>query len=582
MYLREIQEDFVGLGFQKFKAVQVYKWLQKGAVNFDEMTDVSKDMREKLSEKYYICVANIEKKLISRYDDTVKYLFSFNDGECVESVIMKYHHGYTICLSTQVGCKMGCTFCATGMSGFSRNLTASEILSQIHSAQYDLGIRISNIVLMGMGEPLDNFENVIRFLKLVSDEKGLNIGMRHISLSTCGLVNRIYDLAELNLQLTLSVSLHAPNDEIRNKTMPVNKKFNIEDLLKACRYYANKTKRRISFEYAMIDGVNDSNECALQLAKRLKGMLCHVNLIPVNAVKGGMNYKKSKIERQKAFIKILGSSGITATVRRTLGSDINASCGQLRRNTVKKENLKKMEAYGKSDVGLVRKLNEDSFFIKKISENEILAIVCDGMGGVNGGEVASKMAVDIISDSVLKECCGCKGEQLRELINKSIILANSKIFEFAEKNNYLSGMGTTAVVVFVCENIAYIAYVGDSRCYLVKNGEAAQITEDHSVVQELINLGKLTKEQAQNHPDRNLITRAVGVENKMAVDFVEIDFVKDDILILCSDGFSSYVEDKYIGELSKKYKGRELVDNYIKLALDNGGYDNVTVVTIEK
>ncbi len=337
MYLQELQDDFAELGFQKFNAIQVYKWLhQKYVVSFDEMTNISNSMRKKLAEKYYICVATIEKKLVSDYDNTVKYLFRFNDGECVESVIMKYHHGYTICLSTQVGCKMGCTFCATGMSGFSRNLTASEILSQIYSSQADLGIKISNIVLMGMGEPLDNYDNVVRFLKLVSDENGINIGMRHISLSTCGLVDRIYDLAELNLQLTLSVSLHAPNDEIRNKTMPVNKRYNIEKLLKACKYYADKTKRRISFEYAMIDGVNDSDECALQLARRLKGMLCHINLIPVNAVKNGMNYKKSKIERQKAFIKILANSGITATVRRTLGSDINASCGQLRRSIVQR------------------------------------------------------------------------------------------------------------------------------------------------------------------------------------------------------------------------------------------------------
>ena len=337
MYLQELQDDFAELGFQKFNAIQGYKWLhQKYVVSFDEMTNISNSMRKKLAEKYYICVATIEKKLVSDYDNTVKYLFRFNDGECVESVIMKYHHGYTICLSTQVGCKMGCTFCATGMSGFSRNLTASEILSQIYSSQADLGIKISNIVLMGMGEPLDNYDNVVRFLKLVSDENGINIGMRHISLSTCGLVDRIYDLAELNLQLTLSVSLHAPNDEIRNKTMPVNKRYNIEKLLKACKYYADKTKRRISFEYAMIDGVNDSDECALQLARRLKGMLCHINLIPVNAVKNGMNYKKSKIERQKAFIKILANSGITATVRRTLGSDINASCGQLRRSIVQR------------------------------------------------------------------------------------------------------------------------------------------------------------------------------------------------------------------------------------------------------
>ena len=328
--LEELTAQFQNeLGLPAFRAKQVYKWLADGAVDFSEMTNISKELRNNLSNIYYISVANIEKKLISVYDKTVKYLFSFSDGNMIESVVMNYHHGYTICLSTQVGCKMCCTFCATGQGGFVRNLTPSEMLAQIHRAQKDLGIRISNIVLMGMGEPLDNYDNVIRFLRLVSSEDNLNIGMRHISLSTCGLVDRIYDLEKENLQLTLSVSLHAPNDEIRSRTMPVNKRYPIDTLLSACRSYVNTTKRRISFEYAMISGVNDSDECARELAQRLKGMLCHVNLIPVNPVKN-TGYKKSAQERQQAFIRILGKYGITATVRRTLGADINASCGQLR------------------------------------------------------------------------------------------------------------------------------------------------------------------------------------------------------------------------------------------------------------
>lgn len=324
---REFKDEYE---LPAFRAKQVYKWLSEGAASFDEMTNISKEMRNNLSNNYYISVANIEKKLVSVYDKTVKYLFSFRDGEMVESVVMSYHHGYTICLSTQVGCKMGCTFCATGQSGFSRDLMPSEILAQIHSAQRDLGIRISNIVLMGMGEPLDNYDNVLKFLRLVSSEDNLCIGMRHISLSTCGLVKKIYELEKEKLQLTLSVSLHAPNDEIRSRTMPVNKRYPIDELLKACRHYTNATNRRISFEYAMISGVNDSDDCAKELAKRLKGILCHVNLIPVNPVKG-TGYRKSAVERQQAFIKILGKAGITATVRRTLGADINASCGQLRR-----------------------------------------------------------------------------------------------------------------------------------------------------------------------------------------------------------------------------------------------------------
>ncbi|MEE0061687.1 MAG: 23S rRNA (adenine(2503)-C(2))-methyltransferase RlmN, partial [Acutalibacteraceae bacterium] len=267
---------------------------------------------------------------ISCYDGTIKYLFKLYDGEYIESVLMNYHHGYTLCISTQVGCKMGCTFCATGKSGFSRNLTPSEMLAQIQSAQVDNNIRISNIVLMGMGEPLDNFDNVIKFLSLVSSDKGINIGMRHITLSTCGVVPKMYELAKLKLQITLSVSLHAPNDEIRSRTMPINNKYGVNELIKACRDYAKITNRRITFEYAMIDGVNDSDECAKELAQLVKGMLCHVNLIPVNNV-NGTAYQKSKKKRLVEFSNILEKNGVPSTIRRTLGSDIDASCGQLRR-----------------------------------------------------------------------------------------------------------------------------------------------------------------------------------------------------------------------------------------------------------
>lgn len=337
MTLAELEEEMKALGEPKFKAKQIYLWLQKNMVSsFDEMTNISKGLREQLSDRFEILNCAIEKKLVSVYDETVKYLFRLNDGEYIESVVMKYKYGYTICVSSQVGCKMGCTFCASTIAGFVRNLTASEILSQVHTAQKDMNIRISHIVLMGVGEPMDNFDNVLRFLRLVTDEQGLNLSMRNISLSTCGVVDGIYRLMEEKLQLTLSISLHAPNDEIRSRTMPVNKKWNTQTLLKACRDYTKATSRRISFEYAMISGVNDSDECARELASRLKGMLAHVNLIPVNEVKE-TGYIKSKTERIEAFMSILASYGINATVRRTLGSDINASCGQLRRKIKEEE-----------------------------------------------------------------------------------------------------------------------------------------------------------------------------------------------------------------------------------------------------
>ena len=330
MTLEELKAELQAGSLPGYRALQVYRWLHRGVSGFDAMTDLSQNLREALAAKYYIACAAVEKKYVSRLDGTVKYLFRMNDGELVESVLMRYRHGLSICISTQVGCNMNCAFCATGRSGFSRNLSASEMLAQIQSAQEDAGERISNVVLMGMGEPLDNYENVLRFLTLVSSPEGMNIGMRHISLSTCGIVDKIYDLAEKKLQLTLSVSLHAPNDAIRSRTMPVNRRWNMEELLQACRYYAEQTGRRISFEYAVIGGVNDSDACARELAGRLHGMLCHVNLIPVNGVEGS-GFRQSSRERLREFQETVAKHGITVTVRRTLGSDINASCGQLRR-----------------------------------------------------------------------------------------------------------------------------------------------------------------------------------------------------------------------------------------------------------
>lgn len=335
MNLDELKEDFVRSGLQKFRADQVYKWLHVyGVESFDEMTNISKDLRERLKDKYFIAGCQIEIKRISKIDGTVKYLYKLHDGEYIEAVVMKYHHGNSICISSQVGCKMGCYFCATGKNGYTRSLLPSEMLSEIQTAQKDIGERISNVVLMGMGEPLDNYDNVIRFLELVSSENGMNIGMRHISLSTCGIVNRIYELADKKMQLTLSVSLHAPNDRIRDTMMPVNKKWNVEKLLEACRYYCKVTNKRISFEYAMISGVNDSDACARELASKLKGIISHVNLIPVNDVTG-TGYTKSGAERLRSFSSILEKHGFTATVRRTLGADIEASCGQLKGKVIK-------------------------------------------------------------------------------------------------------------------------------------------------------------------------------------------------------------------------------------------------------
>ena len=330
LYPSELEDFITQLSEPSYRAKQVFKWLQSGVQSFDEMTDIPKRLRVKLSEDAYVADCSISKRYKSRIDSTVKYLFELYDGEYVESVLMRYEHGFTICISTQVGCNMGCKFCASGLFGKTRDLTASEMLSQITAAQKDNDIRISNVVMMGMGEPLDNFDNSVRFLRLVSDENGLNIGLRHISLSTCGVVSGIDKLASLNLPITLSVSLHAPYDDIRSSIMPVNRRWNISELMQACKRYQSVTTRRISFEYALISGVNDSKDCAKELARITKGIMCHINLIPANPVNEN-SFTKPDRDRINSFKNLLISFGLNATVRRTLGADIDASCGQLRK-----------------------------------------------------------------------------------------------------------------------------------------------------------------------------------------------------------------------------------------------------------
>ena len=330
MTLAQMQAEFRALGEPAFRAKQVFTWLHRGVESFSEMTNLSKALREKLDGLYTITVPRVARAQRSQKDGTIKYLWRLGDGNCVESVVMQYHHGNTICISSEVGCPMGCKFCASTLGGLVRRLAPSELLDQVIFSQKESGLPISNIVLMGIGEPLDNFDAVMQFLELVNSPEGLNIGMRHISLSTCGLVDKIGKLAERKLQLTLSVSLHSPDDESRSQIMPVNRRWGVDTLLAACRDYFEKTGRRVSFEYTMIDGVSDSEAQAQLLAKKLQGMAAHVNLIPLNSVEetGLRTSTHAAIAR---FQEILQQHGVTATVRRTLGSDIDASCGQLRR-----------------------------------------------------------------------------------------------------------------------------------------------------------------------------------------------------------------------------------------------------------
>ena len=336
MTLAEMTAALKEMGQPAFRGKQVYTWLHKGVRSYDEMSNLSKDLRTALAERYPFTPPVVVRKQESARDGTIKYLWRLADGNCVETVLMRYHYGNTVCISSEVGCAMGCAFCASTLGGLVRKLEPHEMVDQVLFTQVDSGLPISHIVLMGIGEPLDNYDNVMRFLELINSPEGMNISMRHISLSTCGLVPKIDQLAQKKLQLTLSVSLHAPNDEIRNRIMPVNKAYPTEELLSACRRYYQATSRRISFEYAMIDGVNDREADAKELLRRLKGLPAHFNLIPLNHVEESP-LKPSTKAAVARFQKILEDGGVTATVRRTLGGDIDASCGQLRRKYTKEQ-----------------------------------------------------------------------------------------------------------------------------------------------------------------------------------------------------------------------------------------------------
>ncbi len=330
----EIEAELQELGEPKYRAGQIFDWLSRGVRSFDKMSNLPKSLREKLNAAYTLYCPRVLSKQVSGIDGTIKYLWELSDGNAVETVVMSYQHGNTVCVSCQVGCRQGCAFCASTIGGLVRSLRPSEILDEVLFSQLDSGKPISNIVLMGIGEPLDNFDNVMRFLELVNHPKGMNIGMRHISLSTCGLIERFDDLAARDLQLTLSVSLHAPDDETRSRLMPANRGRGVDALMDACVRYYEKTGRRISFEYAMIDGVNDTEQHARLLAKRAKTVSAHVNLIPLNHVEE-REFRPSTAGHMKAFIRILEEAGVNVTVRRRLGGDVDASCGQLRRRMQK-------------------------------------------------------------------------------------------------------------------------------------------------------------------------------------------------------------------------------------------------------
>ncbi|MBW9170825.1 23S rRNA (adenine(2503)-C(2))-methyltransferase RlmN [Clostridium estertheticum] len=339
MDLEELKQWMKSNGESKFRAKQVFDWIYKDICEFENMNNIPQSVREKLQTNFYIGIPRLIEEYTSKNNDTRKYLFELSDGNLIECVVMKYKHGNSICISTQVGCRMGCKFCASTIGGMIRNISPGEMLAQILKAQQLINERISNVVLMGSGEPFDNFDNVMKFLEIVNSENGLNIGQRHITISTCGIVPKIKEFADFNMQITLAISLHAPSDEIRVKSMPIANKYSIAEIIDVSKYYIDKTNRRITFEYALVKGLNDSKQDAEKLSALLKDMLCHVNLIPVNEIKEN-ELKRSSNDDVTEFKRVLEANNIQTTIRREMGLDINAACGQLRRSHIKGEELK--------------------------------------------------------------------------------------------------------------------------------------------------------------------------------------------------------------------------------------------------
>ena len=571
MTLAELGAELKVLGEPAFRAKQIYRWMHRGVRDFSEMTDISRSLRERLTAEYTLVSPTVARRLQSQKDGTIKYLWRLMDGNCVESVLMRYHYGNTICISSEVGCRMGCAFCASTRGGLVRRLEPSEMLDQVLFSQLDSGLPISHIVLMGIGEPLDNYDNVRRFLELVNSPEGLNIGMRHISLSTCGLVDQIDRLAGEDLQLTLSVSLHAPVDEVRSSIMPVNRRWPVQELLDACRRYFEKTGRRISFEYAMIRDVNDTPEMAKQLIRRLRGIAAHVNLIPLRRCCASRRRWRPAASPPRCA----GRSAATSTPPA-------ASSAETTRRKNQKKGAEWMEAWGLTDTGNVREENQDFYRMERLGPETLLAVVCDGMGGARAGNVASRLACEVFCGEVCRSLRdGMTEAEEQDVLCTAAKLANISVYEHAQLSEEFRGMGTTLVAALVRGLRVEIVNIGDSRAYHLGADGIRCVTVDHSLVELMVQRGELTHEQAKNHPSKNLITRAVGTEKQVAADVFSLTAEPGDCLLLCSDGLSNQMADQEI--LFEVVHGAQKADccqRLLDIAKSRGAPDNVTSVLI--
>ena len=528
-------------GFPAFRARQLYRWMHVSLVrSYSEMSNIPKAMADKLEDRQ-----------VSKLDGTQKYLFAMGDNSLVESVFMRYKFGNSVCISSQVGCRMGCRFCASTLDGLFRSLTPSEMLDQIYEIQRVTGERVSHVVVMGTGEPLDNYDNLVRFLRLLTDENGLNISQRNVTVSTCGIVPRIYDLADEKLSITLALSLHAVTDEKRREIMPIANQYSIAELMEAGRYYFDRTGRQVTFEYSLIRDVNDSAQDAQMLAELARPLKAHINLIPVNPVKE-RGYRQTQDSGVRAFQKKLEKSGINVSIRRVLGRDIDGACGQLR----------------------------DYIFASDLPLGNLscLYLVADGMGGHRAGDYASKYTVETVVDHV----AGTEGEDPEELLGEAYRIANTQIRLKAARHREFYGMGTTLVSCTICGDMLLVANVGDSRLYNFHRGELTQVTVDHSLVEEMVRAGTLDRKLARIHPERNVITRAIGAEDQVRVDFFRVPLSECGIILMCSDGLTTMVEDEEICEILRSSRDLEEKAAVLVARANNaGGSDNISVILID-
>ena len=493
----QLAAEMEQIGEKKFRAKQIYEWLHvKLADSFEEMTNLSKALREKLEAEYEILPVKMLERQISKIDATNKFLFQLSDGNVVESVLMRYKHGNSVCISSQVGCRMGCRFCASTIGGLERNLSPSEMLGQIYQIQKITGERVSNVVVMGTGEPMDNYENFLTFVRMLTDEHGLHISQRNLTVSTCGIVPKIRELAMEHLQITLALSLHGSTQEKRKQLMPVANKYDLQEVLKACDFYFQETGRRVTFEYSLVHGVNE-----------------------------------------------------------------------------------RIQTFSITDVGMVRQVNQDYVYMTDNSLGPLpnLFVVADGMGGHQAGDYASKYTVEVLK----RELENTSEQDVERALVSAIKTANREIIKKASEDPHLKGMGTTVVLATIVNQMMYFANVGDSRLYLINQG-IVQLTKDHSLVEEMVRLGGIKPEEAKHHPDKNIITRAIGAKDSVEVDFYEHRLKKGDIILMCTDGLSNMVEDEELFHIVQG--GRDIVESaqsLVETAKENGGTDNIGIVLVE-